>query len=200
MTKTEQSAQIRLWMLKQPRPNTVRVTKIDGEVQDVRIGDSPRWSDVAQTIDALSPASIEAFTESGDLLRAIRLGEEKKVEESADLAKPGLLDPVLHDDPMAALAMHCCDKVANAYEHSTNVAFEHLIALVKSNNERTAQIEKRLERTESAYQAELRFQMKEALKAQEASDPNDEILSTLSKGFQTGFEAQTKPPTNGGWE
>ena len=185
---TARSDAIRQWLLKKPRPNTVRVTSVAGEVSDVKIAENPRWRDVADTIDSLDPASIHAFDNEGNVLRAEKLAD---VPEQDDLEPQAVPVPgVLHSDPETARMNHFGALLAEAYRHANTVAFDRMIDLVDRMNTRAELQEQRMERLESAYQAEMHARFQEQLAAaQEANQGGEDgILSSFLGGAKAGRE------------
>jgi hypothetical protein len=189
----ERIKKIRSWLMKQPRPHAVRVMTLDGEINDVRIPPNPRWVDVAQTIDSLEIATLEAHDENGALLRAERYGEEPEL--LPDTSGPVPIPPALANDPETARTTHVANLLARAYEHSTNVAFDKLVQLFEIVNARSERMEERLERAEERRD----FEFEARLRGEAATQPDAAhgILQALANGVTAGQAANGKGPMNG---
>jgi len=199
----ELSDEIRKWALKKPQPKKLRVVTVQGEERSVLVPSKPRWRDVADTVADLDPASLEALTEAGDVIRVHHVGEVKTQRRERNNA-PMEIPKELHEDPETARMNHFANLIHRAYEHSTDVAFDKLVELVDRMDRRQDAMEDRLARTESAYQAEMmaRIEDMRAAAAEQGEDAQTSIISALANGISgKGAVPQTngkgKGPKNG---
>jgi len=131
---------IRGFLLQSPKPFQVKVTTDDGDEKLLRV---KNFAKAAESIHALSPALIECLDKDGALLRA------KKGEDSAEAHGDAVdLPASLANEPLAAAFMVYARHLANAYVHSTDVAFARMAEMWQAQNERSESIERRLERAE----------------------------------------------------
>ena len=65
------ATQIRKFLLRQPRPHSLRI-KAGDETHHMEIPAAPHWSEIADSVDALGPESIEMLDKSGKFLRAVK--------------------------------------------------------------------------------------------------------------------------------
>lgn len=136
-----ESAKIRGFLLQKPKPSSVRVTG-EGEPETIAVGRS--YSRLAETIDALNVDLIECLDASGKVLRALRLSSSE-----SQRAETPSLPAVLANDPHAALLTHFGSLLANAYQHSTEVAFQRLVDITEGLRSHTESLEARLAQMES---------------------------------------------------
>jgi len=136
------AGRIRGFLLQNPKASLIRVTTADGDIQEMQPGRS--YTKQADTIAAIGGQLLECIDAGGKLLRAMRLDDD----ESTRPASPTLPAPLVQD-PHAAMLMHFANLLANAYQHSTEIAFTKLVELTDKMNDRSDAIEQRLERAEA---------------------------------------------------
>ena len=175
---------LRNFLLKQPRPDLVRMRLPDGEVQELKPTNRGRsLHKTAMSIHAMAPERVECLDAEGRILRAIRTDVEPSTSEDAPTA-PGCLT----DDPETARLTHFANLLHRAYEHSTSVAFTKLIELV--------------ERAETAYRESVSTRIKEAFDRVEEtastlpedSTDRDAMMMALFQGLMQGQRSVPKPP------
>lgn len=185
---------IRQWLLQNPRPSMVRVQTLSGEVHMVACAPNCRWASVAATIAALDPATIQALGEGEEVLRAERCvpGE---VTSSPSLSGPELpraSSVAIHSmDPQVQLMSHFANLLADAYRDSNAMQLK----MFELMSQRTESIERRLERTESAYQAEFRARVETQLQNVEDDDLRSEMMRVFFSSAG-GPRAATPPAPN----
>jgi hypothetical protein len=152
-------ARIRGFLLKVPKPVIVRIT-VDGETQDLK--PNKGYAKCAETIAAMGPELIQCLDAEQTLLRAMRT--DNADAQRSDAAE---VPAILQTDPHAALLTHFSNLLHRAYEHSTEVAFSRLVELTDRMNERSDQIERRLERAEAANRRAIEDQVSDAFERAE---------------------------------
>jgi len=195
----ELSARIRQFLLKNPRPDIVRVTTASGETKEVHIDDKVRWSNVANTVVSLNPAVVTALNNDDAVLRV-----EKIVNEDVPSVDTGD-DPTttkmpLHSDPVTAQLHHFGTLLAHAYKFATEVAFEKLAERDERDMRRQEATEKRLERMEAAYRSEFEGRVRERLDGMEEGDGKDKLIEAFFSGRMGAAKdgaQQSRRPTNG---
>lgn len=160
------TSQIRGWLLQTPKPFLVRVYG-DGEPRDVKLGRS--FAKAAETISALDPERLEAYDSKAELLRALKCTDPEPNERGPQLPQ------IISADPQVALLHYYAERIAHAYEHSTEVAFTKLVEVTDRMNDRSAAIEQRLERAEAQNRRLAQEQIDEALeRARELAEQQQE--------------------------
>lgn len=193
---------LRSWLLQQPKPAKIRLTDGEAEVKELDCRKRAMIR-IADSIAAINPELIEALSESGELLRALRPNQE------SDPSTAPVVPPVLSADPQTALLSHFANLIHRAYEHSTEVAFVKMIELVERLDQRSDAIERRLERTESAYRREQSERIDDLYERAEevaaGGGSKEQILTTLlgsvfqgAQHRQQAAAAAEAKPTNGG--
>jgi hypothetical protein len=130
--------EIRGWLLCQPRPVSLRITNEDQAAHTLEIKPGQSWAQTAESVHALKPELIEALDDDGKLIRAVRPGDVESDEEADE--SEGI--PVLANDPESARLMMFARLIADAYKHSTDVAFARLADLLEVVNNRATSLER----------------------------------------------------------
>jgi hypothetical protein len=183
---------LRLWCMKRPRPEAIRLYFEDGETKTIPRQGEQSWQEMSESIAALDPVMVEALGKDGVLLRACKSGDLAREDRTRDNRRVEA-PPALHADPETARLCFMSDLLHRAYQHSTDVAFERvagaydaafsrLVELVEKVGDRSDAIEKRLERTELEYRREMQDRVDEALdKAAEQAGSGDGLAGLLSQ-------------------
>jgi len=180
-------ATIRAWLIQQPKPTALRVT-LDGEARIINVG-TQTWARIASTVCALEPQLIEALDERGGVLRATR-GETDDTAPEAPTHTPAG-PPAMVDTATMQLVARL---LADAYKHSTEVAFERLANLFDVVSRRTENLERSLAASE-------RMRLREAANfSTEGGGEQSELGSVLQQLFAGGADlvkGTTDKTTNG---
>lgn len=152
-------SRIRGFLLKTPKPTTVRIS-VDDETQDIK--PNKGYAKCAETIAAMGPELVQCLDGEGNLIRAMRT--DTADAQRSDAAE---LPTILATDPHAAMLTHFANLLHRAYEHSTEVAFSRLVELTDRMNDRSDQIERRLERAEAANRRVVEDQIADAFERAE---------------------------------
>jgi len=192
-------SRVRGFLLKIPKPAVVRIT-VDGETQDLK--PNRGFAKCAETVLAMGPELIQCLDAEGTLLRAMRT--DTADAQRSDAAE---IPDVIAKDPHAALLTHFSNLLHRAYEHSTEVAFSKLVELMDRMNERSDQIERRLERAEAANRRAVEDQIADAFeraeeiatKARENGESGDlgQAMLQAFMGGQLRNVMGAKPPAGG---
>lgn len=191
-------SRIRGFLLKLPKPVIVRIT-VDGEQQEIK--PNKGYAKCAETIVAMGAELVQCLDGEGNLLRAMRT--DTADAQRSDAAE---IPAVLATDPHAALLTHFSNLLHRAYEHSTEVAFSRLVELTDRMNDRSDQIERRLERAEAANRRVVEDQIADAFeraeemasKAAEQGESGDfgqqMMQAFLSGRMRSAVHAKPTPP------
>ena len=207
MTGNARMRAIRNWLLQQPRPHSVRVTSGDEE-HTIEVGHQ-KWAAIATSIEALEPDKIEALDEKVKLLRAVRTEqlevstdadddtpvadkkEAKRAEREATVLATALA--TANAELMRTFAGH----IADAYKHSTSVAFDKLCEVANIFARRGDSLEKSLASTERL----LRRAYEEAAEAAGGDDAEpslvESVVNALAGGIHQGKVEAAVKKTNG---
>lgn len=191
---------IRTFLLRHPKPHSIRVTTADDKVEDVPCK-GRKFVTVAETVHALDPELIEVLDAKGGILRAVRTGGGPNAERANVLAET---PHVLHDDAETARLTHFANLLKDAYHHSTEVAFVKMIELVERMGDRSDAIEQRLERAEAAHrralldQVDSEFERAEELAKGDGTSMREQMLFHFLNGQKTAeAESEAAAATNG---
>lgn len=182
---------LRRWCMEQPRPHLVRVHAQDGAVHEVLCAGP--WTKVGETLAALQPDQLQAVSADGKVLRAIRPGDESADwSEPVDRARVPTLEavPITAADPETQRFALVAQLLANAYRHSTDIAFSQLVALVDAQNARAGAVERAQEQLHKAHIRQLEDQLRAA--GQEPADGGDLMAQML--GTFIGGMGGARPP------
>ena len=126
----DRAAVIRTWLMKAPRPSTVRIFAKDAREYDVEIKSGAAWSDTAVSIAALEPVRMEANAADGKLLRAVVVDTMLEKEEQAAAHHATVVQAFQTTDPetqrmivFAQLLERAHDRATSAIENTVGVAF-----------------------------------------------------------------------------
>jgi hypothetical protein len=109
-----------------PRPARVIIISGDQKHQlDLVAG--ARWIEVAKSVMALQPDRVEALDAKGSLIRVVRPGDQPEDDDEDEDDDEGDLEAI--PDAESQRLITFAKLIANAYEHSTNVAFDKLGSL-----------------------------------------------------------------------
>lgn len=183
--------EMRGWLLCQPRPAFLRI--LDGEQKEHRleIAHGMAWKSVAETVCSLQPESVQCFDDKGALLRAIRPSEVEENDEVA--AESGTVE--VPADQESARFIIVAKLIAEAYRHSTEVAFDKLANLFDSVVARSNSQEK----TITAMDRMLQKMMLEKVAAQAGEEGGSDALTleSLLQGVLSGAQHAKAAQTNG---
>lgn len=188
------ASEIRAWLMQTPKPALVRVHLEGGEKHDLKCGSaaSVGWKKLSETILALPWDRLEAFDEEETLIRATAAGMDEE-DESTGTAPPNIAVPVGMDSETARLTL-VAQLLANAYRHSTDVAFQRLSDLITAMQRSTEDAERARESFYKAQIKSLETQLRAA--GQEPAQGNDMVMGMLAN-FLGGQAAAASKTTNG---
>jgi hypothetical protein len=187
------TAEVRGWLLVQPRAASVRVHTTDDRQHEVSTTSGTSWRAIAESIMALDPLLIEAYDSDGKILRAVR-PHDGAGDDSERPRPPAPMPLAATVDPQSAMLIHFADLLASAYRHSTDVAFERLTNLFEAVNRRSEALEASLEATHQL----LRKAWREQLENAEPPKPEGDLLNELVNNFAAGaVGARSGSPSNG---
>lgn len=187
---------IRSWLLQAPKPDAIRTTTADGEVQELAITKTGSWMGLAETLEALRPELVEALDAKGTLLRALRPLEHEPRQEASRSSAAAVRAPApVAADPETVRFQIVAQIVAEAYRHATDVAFERLVSLFEAVNRRSESLEHSLEATHKmlkrAWEEQVEAQAEAASARVEAeADPLNAMVGAFVTSAATGAQAK----------
>jgi hypothetical protein len=99
-------------------------------------------------------------------------------------------------DPVALTLTHLANLIHRAYEHSTEISFNKMVEVFERMNERSENIERRLERAEAAYRREQSDRIDDlwdrAEEVAAAGGSRDQIMNTLFTSWMSGRAQQAQ--------
>lgn len=206
---------IRSWLITVPRPAFCRVTDASEAQHEVTLGPATNWARAAETIEALEPVRLEALDEKKGLIRATKYdpsGEEETDDGHTVPAAPRFAMPPLpaSSDPETVRLITFAGLIADAYRHSTEVAFARMVDVFQSCNARAETAERMahetmamlreawLENVETRAQAiDAVNEANEAAASAGGGEPGD-LITDIAKAFVGGADLggkQASAPT-----
>lgn len=203
-------AEIRFWLLRMPRPVSLRLTR-QGVASPLAIPHGGSWMQLARSIHALQPELLECLDGSGALIRATRPLEEydpeslDDPEEATTIARARAAAPVpsaVSSDPETArfelFARLYSDGVKHATEQAragTEVAFAKLCDIADIMGKRGEALERSLATTERLLHQAWRENAELAGEVQNAQqqDPITGIIGAMTEGMNMAKNGAAKP-------
>ncbi len=191
------AVQIRAWLLQQPRAASLRVT-CGKEKSDVSVA-GQSWAKLAATVEAMQADQIQALDAGGNVLRAVRPADVDEPDDDAKPAAAVVSPPAQAYDPETVRFELVAKLVAEAYRHSTEIAFTKMVDIVNAMGRRSESLERSLASAERVLRRQAEDLFDEAqTKAAEAGEGGD-----LAKQMVNGFLAnamgggEAAAPANG---
>lgn len=191
-------AQLRSWLLPSPRPVAVRV-RVGKETHELSVA-GQTWAKVAASIIALEPDRIEALDAEGKVLRVTKPQETDDDEPTE--ATPAPVIPAHAYDPETLRFELVAKLLADAYRHSTDVAFTKIVDIVNAQNRRAESLERSLQASERILRRQIEDQAEELAEAQEQAEKGPlggitELVQGFMGGQQKAADQAAPKPTNG---
>ena len=172
--------------MEQPRPSIVRVTKLDGGVDEVTC--TGAWTKIADTIEALEPEHLQALNTEKQTIRATRAAdltddwehepdETRAARRAPPPAMPDIAIPAAAMDPETARWALFARLLSDAYKHSSQVAFERLAGIVEALVQRADNADRTREAFYRAHIKALEDQIREMGK--EPSEEPGDLVNTI---------------------
>lgn len=192
---------IRAWLMLQARPKSVRVSSEGATPQVIPIAEGTAWINLAQSVAALQPELVEALDAQGATIRAMRPAElDDDDEKEAEPDEAGIL---ALQDPESVRLITFARLIADAYRHSTDVAFDKMIALFEASTQRSESLERALELTQKiltkAASDQLAVQIEQAAGGTGQASLFEQVVGAFLSGKMQGEAAKVvpTPPING---
>lgn len=125
---TDVSVALRSWLMKAPRPHSVRIYARDGKEYDCEIKPGVAWSETAVSVTALEPERLEATSADGKLLRACKVADLVAREESVQAQAQSSFAAMQSTDPETQRLICFATLLERAHERSTS-AIENTVAV-----------------------------------------------------------------------
>jgi len=189
---------LRSFLMRHPRPANLRITTIDGASRTVTVDPKIPWVQLANYVAELEPESIECLDGAGTVLRGTAFDDLDESEgDDLELAPPtpslaaSLVSRVKPPtDPQSQQLVLFAQLLADAYRHTTDVAFDKMISLFEQVNKRYEHTEKALDRMQKIVE-----RLTEARLEQATAEP-DLTFSDLASAWQGGAQqsSEQRPP------
>jgi hypothetical protein len=172
---------IRYWLMKRPRPTTVRVV-VGKDVSEMQFDPRTSFARTAESLDAMDADRLEALDLNGKLIRACKPAE---MEDSPD-AEPEAEPPpepttAVSTDPETARFVLVANLIADAYKHSNEVAFARLVDIFDRSNKRSENVERSLDHMRRLLDREAEARLEEAEDA--VAEAKENPLSEMAGAF-----------------
>lgn len=189
---------LRSFLMRHPRPATIRVRGLDGNERSIAVDPKLPWVQVAGYVASLEPEVVEVLDPEGRIIRGTSFAELDENEESEDpiaYAAPAAASQLSHrmqapTDPQSAQLVLFAQLLADAYRHTTDVAFDKMIGLFEQVNKRYETTEKALDRVHKTVERLLDNRVSRAEEQEELSIA--ELASAWSGG--ANMQQQGGPP------
>lgn len=184
---------VRGWLLNRPKPSSLRLM-VGDEARAVGIPANATWANIAATVVKLRPDTIEALDPAGAVLRVTdfaelagdELGDEVQIPGAPTLPTPapGAAPPLepftVPPDPESQRFALVARLLADAYRHSTDVAFERIAGIIDRSEARAASLERSVDAMYRAQRLALERQQRDL------EEREDEIEEAEEKGKGNG--------------
>lgn len=203
----DRAAAIRTWLMKAPRPASLRVYAHDGKEYDVELRQGAAWSETAVNVAALLPQRIEAMSQDGKLLRAVLVDTLIEKTEAATAQSQAAFAAMQSTDPETQRMLCFATLIERAHERATE-AIRETVTQAFSMQREIAESLAQQAATERSTANELTVAIRNLLvqQAQEAAESIKEQeqspLERMAESFMTGQAAAgaagaAATPTNG---
>lgn len=188
------AAQIRAWLLQQPRASSLRVT-CGKEKSDIAVA-GQSWARLASTIEAMQADQIQALDVGGNVLRAVRPADVDEVEPEEKPEPAAAAIPATAYDPETVRFKLVAELLADAHKFSVGVAFEKIVLIVDAQNRRSESLERSLASAERLLRKQAEDLFDEA--AEKAANPEGDLIGDMVKGFVGTAMGGGAPATTNG--
>lgn len=189
---------LRAWLLKSPRPTRLVLQMPDGQAIEQLIPQHQTWNQTADTVSAMQPMRVEAY--AGQVMcRAAQFSDfEPEETEETEGAHP-FSGMKLTGQVDAQVLITLATIVAQAYRHSTDVAFDRMVSLFEAVNQRSATQEKTLDAMHKMLTRVLNERYEEIADQKPQEDGLMGLVNSFVGGVSMGQQAPASPPktTNG---
>jgi hypothetical protein len=191
---------LRGFLMRHPRPASVRANLLDGTSKTVAVDPKISWVQLAGYVGDLEPTTIECLDQEGHVLRGTafeHLDDADDLEEGIEMShhSPTTARIVTPDDPQSKQLVLFAQLLADAYRHTTDVAFDKMISLFEQVNKRYELTEKSLERMQKMVERLTESRIAAAEKVEDDFGLH-EIADAFRAGQAQHAESQ-RPPAPG---
>jgi hypothetical protein len=183
--------ELRNFLMRHPRPIAIRVERQDGgEPRTVQVDPRVPWVQLAGYIAELGPTFVECLDAEGKVLRGADFddldhggpGETERPPASTPVAAQ-LKVPA---DPQSAQLVLFAQLLADAYRHTTDVAFDRMIDLFEAVNRRGENTEKSLDQANKLLARIAQDRAELAAMSADGSAPGELTMSDMVQAFMGG--------------
>lgn len=186
------------WLKKRPRPKKLRLGLADGETREIMLKPGQQWKTTVESVLALAPDTIEAFTAENTLLRATSQdtfqadepkedGDAREVVSSKEILSQSLAN--VQQDAGSAQLLLFAQLLADAYRHSTDVAFARMVDVFEQMNNRQLSVERTIEVLQKSLKKSVEQQLERVEQAGDTDLADEMMKAFLMGGQMKGGEA-----------
>jgi hypothetical protein len=180
--------------MRHPRPVAIRVERQEGEPREITVDPRVPWVQQAAYIAELQPTFVECLDAEGKVLRGQDFDElEFEPPNDSPASTPTAPKLALPDDPQSRQLVLFAQLIADAYRHTTDVAFDRMVDLFESINRRGETVERSLESAHKLLNRLTNEQIERAAAAT-GQDPDDLTIGDLVGAFMGGRNQAVPAP------
>lgn len=191
--------ELRNFLMRHPRPIAVRVERQDGgEPRTVQVDPRVPWVQLASYIAELGPTFVECLDAEGKVLRGCDFDDVTTAQTDTD--RPPASTPVaaalkIPSDPQSAQLVLFAQLLADAYRHTTDVAFDRMIDLFEAVNRRGENTEKSLDQAHKLLTRLAADRAEQYAGSADGSAPGELTMGDMMQAFMGGQnQAAAAPP------
>jgi hypothetical protein len=202
---SELATVLRAWLMRAPRPSSLRVYAKDGRELDIELVAGAAWSESAGSVAALEPERVEALGIEGKLIRAVVVSDLLQKVAVAAAQQAATVTAMRSDDPetqrliaLAELLGRAHDRATQAIENTVGVAFTQMQEICNSLAVQANAAQQSANELSVAIRNLLIQQAQETLEP-EKPHPLEAMATNFLAGATMGQaeKAQATKPTNG---
>lgn len=187
------AAQIRKFLLRQPRPHSLRI-KVSDETTMMEIPAAPHWNEIAESVDALGPDAIEMLDRSGKFLRAVKSEQfDDDIIEDIRTNSKQAATKVAFDAETERFKVYS-QHLADAHKFSTETlrfvetAFGQLAKIVEAATTANVKKDQFIDSMQKAYNKVLLENAELAASGTEGGDPMEMMFQMMMAGAMQGHQ------------
>jgi hypothetical protein len=186
------AAQIRKYLLRQPRPASLRI-KCGDETTIMEIPASPHWAEIGESIDALGPDCIEMLDKKGTFIRAVKSDQfDDEIMEDVKANSRQAAGKVAFDAETERFKL-VANLLAEAHKFS-ETAFNQLAKIVEGVTTSNVQKDKFIDSMQRAYNKALMDNAELVAQSggeEGGGDPMELMFRMMMAGAMSGQQERT---------
>jgi hypothetical protein len=178
--------QIRNFLIRQPRPNALRIIVGDDKTM-MEIPKDPHWGQISESVDALGPDRIEMLDNKGNFIRAVKAEQfDDEIVEDVKTNSKAAGSKVAFDAETERFKL-VAQLLAEAHRFS-EVAFNQLAKIVEGVTTSNVQKDKFIDSMQRAYNKALmdNAELVASSGGEEGGDPMELMFRMMMAGAVNG--------------